>query len=201
VVADVAPLGQHSLKVRTYVHKGWACARQAQEYIRRACARLTHTQQEVQRAYRQTLIARMALRMPTANDWTREITATILARHGLLDLEPVTGCPRRPAAGKGLLPMTPNGFREDCMALIDQLLTQGFVRPITLAAIAGDGLTTAGSSETITGTVLSGVKTSVPPDAFARYLLPIHILFVDPQGRVAYGVIRDSGTASVHILA
>jgi hypothetical protein len=96
--------------------------------------------------------------------------------------------------------MTPHDFREHCMALIDQLLTQGFVRPIAMAAIASDGLTTAGSSETITGTVLSGVKTTAPPDAFARYLLPIHILFVDPQGRAAYGVIRDSGTASVHLL-
>ena len=96
--------------------------------------------------------------------------------------------------------MTPHGFREPCIELINQLLAEGFERPIAWAAIASDGLTTAGSSETITGTVPSGVKTSAPPDAFARYLLPIHILFVDAQGRVAHGVIDPSGAASVRIL-
>jgi hypothetical protein len=96
--------------------------------------------------------------------------------------------------------MTTDAFREHGMALINRLLTQGFERPITFAAIASDGLTIAGSSETITGTVLSGVKTTAPPGAFARYLLPIHFLFVDVQGRVAHGVIGTSGTASVHIL-
>jgi hypothetical protein len=96
--------------------------------------------------------------------------------------------------------MTTNDFREHCIALINQLLAQGFERPIALAAIASDGLTTAGSSETITGTVLSEVKTTAPPDSFARYLLPIHILFVDAQGRVAHGVISHSGASSVRIL-
>jgi hypothetical protein len=96
--------------------------------------------------------------------------------------------------------MTTPDFREHCMALIDQLLAHGFERPIAFAAIASDGLTTAGSSETITGTVLSQVKTTVPPDAFARYLLPIHLLLVDPQGRVAYGVIDSAGAASVRLL-
>ena len=96
--------------------------------------------------------------------------------------------------------MTTDEFGAHGRALIDQLLAQGFARPIALAAIASDGLTIAGSSETITGTVLSGVKTTAPPGAFARYLLPIHFLFVDVQGRVAYGVIDQSGTASVRIL-
>jgi hypothetical protein len=96
--------------------------------------------------------------------------------------------------------MTTDDFREHCMALINQLLAQGFERPITLAAIASDGLTTAGSSETITGTVLSGEKTTAPPGTFARYLLPIHLLFVDAKGRVAHGVIGPSGAASVRIL-
>jgi hypothetical protein len=104
------------------------------------------------------------------------------------------------AAGEGQAPMTTNDFREHCIVLINQLLAQGFERPIALAAIASDGLTTAGSSETITGTVLSEVKTTAPPDSFARYLLPIHILFVDAQGRVAHGVISHSGAASVRIL-
>jgi hypothetical protein len=96
--------------------------------------------------------------------------------------------------------MTTDDFREYGTALINQLLAQGFERPITFTAIASDGLTTAGSSETITGTVLSGEKTTAPPGAFARYLLPIHLLFVDAKGRVAHGVIGTSGTSSVHIL-
>jgi hypothetical protein len=96
--------------------------------------------------------------------------------------------------------MTTHDFGEYGSALINDLLAQGFERPITLAAIAGNGLTTAGSSETITGTVLSEVKTSAPAGAFARYLLPIHVLFVDVRGRVAYGVIDQSGSASVRIL-
>jgi hypothetical protein len=96
--------------------------------------------------------------------------------------------------------MTTHDFGEHGSALINQLLTQGFERPITFTAIASDGLTTAGSSETITGTVLSGEKTTAPPGAFARYLLPIHLLFVDVRGRVAYGVIDQSGVASVRLL-
>ena len=97
--------------------------------------------------------------------------------------------------------MITHDFGEHGSALINQLLAQGFARPIVLAAIASNGLTTAGSSETITGTVRSEVKTSAPPEAFARYLLPIHVLFVDVQGRVAYGVIDQSGSASVRILS
>lgn len=96
--------------------------------------------------------------------------------------------------------MTTHDFGEHGSVLINQLLAQGFTRPITLAAIASNGLTTAGSSETITGTVLSEVKTTAPPGAFARYLLPIHVLFVDVQGRVAYGVIDESGVASIRLL-
>ena len=96
--------------------------------------------------------------------------------------------------------MTPDEFREHGIALFNQLLAQGFERPIALAAIASDGLTTAGSSETITGTVRSEVKTAAPSDAFAYYLLPIHILFVDCQGRVAHGVISALGVASVRLL-
>jgi len=96
--------------------------------------------------------------------------------------------------------MTTPEFQAHCTALLNQLLAQGFVRPIALAAIASDGLTTAASSETITGTVLSGAKTTAPPETFARYLLPIHLLFVDPQGHAAHGVIRGPGMASVHPL-
>jgi hypothetical protein len=96
--------------------------------------------------------------------------------------------------------MTPDDFPEHGIALINQLLVQGFERPIALAALASNGLITAGSSETITGTVLSEAKTAGPSDAFAHYLLPIHILFVDCQRRVAHGVISALGVASVRIL-
>ena len=41
--------------------------------------------------------------------------------------------------------MTTDDFREYSTALINQLLAQGFERPITFTAIASDGLTTAGS--------------------------------------------------------
>jgi hypothetical protein len=93
--------------------------------------------------------------------------------------------------------MTTADFHEYGTAFVNQLLAQGFERPITFTAIASNGLTTAGSSETITGTVLSGEKTTAPPGAFARYLLPIHLLFVDAKARVAHGVIGTSGTSSV----
>ncbi len=145
--------------------------------------------------------------MPTANAWTREITAIILATYGLPDEMPALRPPAdgvSPAirqAGERQAAMTTDNFREHCMALINHLLAQGFVCPITFTVIASDGLTTAGSSETITGTVPLGVKTTAPPDAFARYLLPIHLLFVDAQGRVAHGVIDSSGAASVHLLS
>ena len=39
--------------------------------------------------------------------------------------------------------MTTDDFREYSTALINQLLAQGFERPITFTAIASDGLTTA----------------------------------------------------------
>jgi hypothetical protein len=184
------------------IARPWGDVRQVQESTRRA--RATRRRPEVQRTYCGILTASMAPSMPTANAWTREITALILAHHGLLDETPAEGCPSatRPAddAGEGQPTMTTDEFREHCIALINQLLAQGFARPITFTAIARDGLTTAGSSETVTGTVLAGEKTTAPPDAFARYLRPIHLLFVDAQGRVAHGVISAAGTASVHLL-
>jgi hypothetical protein len=70
------------------VHQAQAYAWEAREYNRMARARAIRTQQEVQRAYRWTLMACMALSMPTASAWTRDITATILATHGLLDEKP-----------------------------------------------------------------------------------------------------------------
>jgi hypothetical protein len=199
MIADVDYLWQE-------IDQVWDAARQSRAYTRMARARTILTLQEIQRAYRRVLTARMAPWMPTADAWTREITALILAHHGLLDETPAMRPPTdgmSPAirqAGERQAAMTTDEFRDHGMALINQLLAQGFARPITFTAIASDGLTTAGSSETVTGTVLSGEKTTAPPDAFARYLRPIHLLFVDAQGRVAYGVISDSGTASVRIL-
>jgi hypothetical protein len=199
MIADVDYLWQE-------IDQVWDAARQSRAYTRMARARTILTLQEIQRAYRRVLTARMAPWMPTADAWTREITALILAHHGLLDETPAMRPPTdgmSPAirqAGERQAAMTTDEFRDHCMALINQLLAQGFARPITFTAIASDGLTTAGSSETVTGTVLSGEKTTAPPDAFARYLRPIHLLFVDAQGRVAHGVISEAGTASVRIL-
>lgn len=96
--------------------------------------------------------------------------------------------------------MTADDFRAQCIALINQLLAQGFTRPIAFAAIASDGLATIGSSETVTSAAPSGVKTDTTHGPFALYVLPLHLMFVDPQGRVAHGVIDASGAASVRIL-
>ena len=96
--------------------------------------------------------------------------------------------------------MTADDFRGRCIALINQLLTQGFVRPIAFAAIASDGLTTSGSSETVIGTIPLGVKTDPRQGPLSLYLLPVHLLLVDPQGHVAYGVMAHSGTDVLRIL-
>jgi hypothetical protein len=96
--------------------------------------------------------------------------------------------------------MTADDFQARCTALIDRMLTQGFVRPVVFAAIASDGLTTSGSSETVTGVIPLGVKAGRTQGALALYLLPVHLLFVDPRGHVAYGVLGLSGTDELRIL-
>jgi hypothetical protein len=96
--------------------------------------------------------------------------------------------------------MTADDFRARCTALLNQLLTQGFIRPIAFAAIGSDGLTTGGSSETVTGVIPLREKADAPPGALAMYLPPVHLLFVDPQGRVAYGVLGPSGADGLRIL-
>ncbi len=61
------------------------------------------TWQEIQRTYRRLLAASMARWMPTANALTRELTATILARYGLLDEPPAVwppAVPSWPATGR-----------------------------------------------------------------------------------------------------
>jgi hypothetical protein len=90
VVADfLRRLEQDRPEARTY-----AC--QARAYAHMACAHLTRMQQEVQRAYRHTLAASLTLWMPTADPWTRDITATILLRHGLLADKPAGPRPAGP---------------------------------------------------------------------------------------------------------
>jgi hypothetical protein len=80
------------------------------------------------------------------------------------------------------------------------MLTQGFERPIYFVAVMSDGSTTVGSSETITGGVQPLVKTDATSGPFALYLLPIHVLFVDPQAKVAHGVIEGFGSVSYRVL-
>ena len=47
--------------------------------------------------------------------------------------------------------MTFDDFREQCIEMIDCILNLGFEEPIYFTAIAIDGRTTIGSSETIGG--------------------------------------------------
>jgi hypothetical protein len=98
--------------------------------------------------------------------------------------------------------MQAEDFRAQCLATMDHLLTQGFVRPIAFAALASDGLATLGSSETVTGPPAElGVKTHATHGAFPLYLLPLHVLFVDPQGRAAYTLTDGAGATSLRMLA
>ena len=96
--------------------------------------------------------------------------------------------------------MTADDFRERCIALINRLLAQGFERPIYFAAIASNGLTTSGSSETVTGTAPVGVKTATTQGPLALYLRPIHILFVDPRGKAAHAVLDAAGSDALRLL-
>jgi hypothetical protein len=96
--------------------------------------------------------------------------------------------------------MTSEDFRETCIALLNQLLDQGFQHPIYFAAIAMDGLTTSGSSETVTGAVQPLEKTGTTSGARIMYLLPVNVLFVDPRGQVAHGVIHGPGSVSCRVL-
>jgi hypothetical protein len=93
--------------------------------------------------------------------------------------------------------MTSDDVREKCLEMINRILDQGFQRPIYFCAIAIDGLTLIGSSETVTGIAQPLVATSGP---FAMHLLPINVLLVDPNGRVAHSVIDGSGAVSCRLL-
>jgi hypothetical protein len=89
--------------------------------------------------------------------------------------------------------MTADDFQARCTALINRLLTRGFVRPIAFAAIGSDGLTTDGSSETVSGVISPWVKTDAKRGVLALYLLPFHLMFVDLQGHTAQGVLDPPG--------
>jgi hypothetical protein len=103
--------------------------------------------------------------------------------------------PTEPHEGRAA--MTSDDFREQCVEMINQILDQGFEHPIYFTAIAIDGRTTIGSSETISGPVQLMLATSGP---VAFYLMPINFLFVDPEGRVAHGVINGEDSVSCSIL-
>jgi hypothetical protein len=97
--------------------------------------------------------------------------------------------------------MLADDFRAQCGVIINDLLVQGFRRPISFTAIAGDGLATIGSSESLTLPAAElGVKTDTSHGPFHLYLLPIHCLWVDPQGWAAHALIDASGMASLQIL-
>ena len=97
--------------------------------------------------------------------------------------------------------MQADDFRAQCLATMNHLLTQGFVRPISFAAIASDGLGTLGSSETVIGPPAElGVKTHATRGPFHLYLLPLHVLFIDPQGRAAYTLTDGTGSTSLRML-
>jgi hypothetical protein len=96
--------------------------------------------------------------------------------------------------------MTSEDFCANCTKMLNQLLAQGFTRPIYFAALASDGLGTSGSSETVTGSVQPLVKTSVTAGSSAIYLLPVNVLFVDPNAQVAHGTINSLGYVSCRIL-
>jgi hypothetical protein len=142
-------------------------------------------------------------------DTAGETAATVIHRaavaaQGLGNWEPeevvaTAVCSARDA-DEGRVAMTSDDFREKCIEMINRILAQGFERPIYFAAIAIDGLTTIGSSETVTGAAQPLVKTDAPSGSLATYLLPINVLFVDPKGKVAHGVIDAAGAVSCRVL-
>jgi hypothetical protein len=93
--------------------------------------------------------------------------------------------------------MTSDDFQEQCIEMINRLLARGFELPIYFSAIAIDGLTTNGSSETIADPIQLMVAASSP---LPIYLPPINCLFVDPKGKVAHGVVYGLRAVSCCVL-
>jgi hypothetical protein len=90
-MTDLTDLQQTVDHARAYAH-------QARHYAREARLRATHITQVAQRASHRGRIAYLRLSMPEANHLTLAITATLLARRGLLDEKPTLRRPR-PATG------------------------------------------------------------------------------------------------------
>src|SRR5215475_4637042 len=97
--------------------------------------------------------------------------------------------------------MTSEDFCGKCLNMLNQLLAQGFTRPIYFAALASDGLATSGSSETVTGSVEPPVKTPVTAGSSATHRLPVNIPAADPNARGAHGVINGTGCMSCRSLS
>ena len=86
---------------------------------------------------------------------------------------------------------------EEFGEVIENLLAKGFEAPLYFCAIAVNGSMDIGRFERIGDT----------PDLHANFLaqhstgdlhaLPIHLLFVDPKGRVARVVIEGSGEPQI----
>src|SRR5215475_12026630 len=95
--------------------------------------------------------------------------------------------------------MTSEDFCANCTKMLNQLLAQGFTRPIYFAALASDGQATSGSSETVTGSVQALVKTHVTAGSSSISLLPINVLFFDPNAQVLHGIINSQGCVSCRI--
>jgi hypothetical protein len=90
-MTDLTALQQMVDQARVYAH-------QARHYAREARLRAAHMTQIAQHASLRGRIAYLRLSMPEANRLTQAITATLLARRGLLDEKP-TLRPPRPATG------------------------------------------------------------------------------------------------------
>jgi hypothetical protein len=102
-MTDVASLHQ-------VVQQAWVDAFRARQYSRAARARATLTMQEVRRASHHASVAWLGLSMPKANAWTLAITATILARYGLLDEKPFSRSPAEITRGAAM-PLRPTKGR------------------------------------------------------------------------------------------
>jgi hypothetical protein len=102
-MTDVASLQQ-------VVHQAWVYAREARQYSQMAHDRATLTMQDVQHAYHRATMACLALSMSKANPFTLAITATILAKYGLLDEKPAIRPPtdsRHRRSAKSASPAAP----------------------------------------------------------------------------------------------
>jgi hypothetical protein len=86
---------------------------------------------------------------------------------------------------------------EEFEEVIQNLIDKGFQAPLYFCAIAVNGSMDIGSFERI------GDTTDLRPNFLAQHstadlhALPIHLMFVDPKGRVARVVIQGSGEPQI----